>query len=176
VRTLAAVLLLCAALGLAGCVADATGGAAPAGGTQAPSGAPAAPRSSPTASDPHGALVCSADDLAGIDTTVAGQLDALAAGDYQDALTFSSARFRSSTTPEAFGALIERDYAVMTDDARHTSGTCVRAGEAAQVLVVVTGASGTEQEFVYTLVREDGDWRVDVAGPAPETGTGPIEA
>jgi Domain of unknown function (DUF4864) len=177
VTRLAAVLLLCAALGACSPSAE-PGGASPAG--RSPAAATATPQEpapspapgsepGPEASDPHGALACDEEVVAGIDQTVAGQLEALSGADYAGALTFSSARFRASTTPDAFGALIERDYQVMTEGATHTSGTCVRAGDAVQVLISVTGTSGV-REFIYTLVQEDDAWRIDTAAPAPAAG------
>ena len=125
-------------------------------------------------SDPHGGLACDDATRAGIDQAIAGQLDALGTGDYEAALGYSSSRYRAGIAPDAFGELIGRDYPVLADDAEHTSDTCVAEGDGAQVLVTVTGASGDAQELVYQLVREDGDWRVDVAGAIP--GDAPIEA
>jgi Domain of unknown function (DUF4864) len=164
-------LLVAGVLALAGCDA---------GGGDATSAAPETPAQGPTAApdagaDPHGGLACDDATRAGIDDAIAGQLDALGTGDYEAALGYSSSRYRAGIAPDAFGELIGRDYPVLADDAEHTSDTCVAQGDGAQVLVTVTGASGDAQELVYQLVREDGDWRVDVAGAIPE-GDAPIEA
>lgn len=129
---------------------------------------PAATAAPEVEADPHGGLACDDATRAGIDQAIAGQLDALGAGDYEAALGYSSSRYRAGIAPDAFGDLIDRDYPVLADDAQHTSDTCVAEGDGAQVLVTVTGASGDAQELVYQLVREDGDWHVDVAGAVPE--------
>ncbi len=176
---LAAATLLAVLAG--GCTAGADGGDAARGGAEAGgSDGPAtpAPRSpAPGAgAGPHGALDCDDDTRAGIDAAIDGQLRALEAGDYEAALGFASSAYRSSISVETFRRLFDRDYALLTDAATHVSGTCVAGEEGAQVLVTVQGASGEEQELVYTLVREDGAWRIAVAGLSPATGEAPVPA
>jgi len=149
-------------------------GTAPAPRAPGPDG-DATPDAGATAG-PHGALACDADTRAGIDAAIDGQLRALEAGDFEAALGFASSSYRSSISVETFRRLFDRDYALLTDDATHVSGTCVAAEEGAQVLVTVQGASGEEQELVYTLVREDGAWRIAVAGLSPATGEAPVPA
>jgi len=179
---LATAALLAALAG--GCTAGADGGDATRGGPGAggPGTAPAtpAPRSpapGPGATaGPHGTLACDEDTRAGIDAAIDGQLRALEAGDYEAALGFASSAYRSSISVKTFRRLFDRDYALLTDAATHVSGTCVAGAEGAQVLVTVQGASGEEQELVYTLVREDGAWRIAVAGLSPATGEAPVPA
>ena len=115
--------------------------------------------------EPHGELECDEATQAAIDDTIAGQLDAFAAGDYAAALGFASERFRAGTTPEQFQAVIEADYALLIGARGHRSGTCVVRGDAAQILVTVDGAA---RELVYAMVDEDGEWRIDVAGFAAD--------
>jgi hypothetical protein len=172
-RPLAAAVAVVAALAGGCSQPEVTDGRA--GGPVVPASPEAAPR--PGASDPHGGLTCDGGTLEDIDTTIQGQLDALAGGDYDAALAFATEGFRAGTTPEDFRALIEADYAVLTQDAAHTSGTCVASGDQAQVLVTVEASTGTAAELVYRLSREDGEWRIAVAGLVPsgsETPT-PIE-
>ncbi len=184
---LAAATLLAVLAG--GCTAGADGGDAARGGAEAggsdgpatpaselpPSARPRAPAPGAGAA-PHGALDCDDDSRAGIDAAIDGQLRALEAGDYEAALGFASSAYRSSISVETFRRLFDRDYALLTDAATHVSGTCVAGEEGAQVLVTVQGASGEEQELVYTLVREDGAWRIAVAGLSPATGEAPVPA
>lgn len=125
--------------------------------------------------DPHGDLACDEETRVGIDETIQGQLDAFAGGDYDAALAFATESFRAGTTPDDFRSLIEADYPLLTQDAGHTSGTCVATGDEAQVLVTVTSATGTTAELLYRLAREDGDWRVAVAGQIPTPSETPIE-
>jgi uncharacterized protein DUF4864 len=124
--------------------------------------------------DPHGELACDTQTQAAIDDTIDGQLAAFAAGDYAAALAFSSDRFRSQTTPEQFQQVIETDYAPLIGAAGHRSELCVLQGDTAQLLVTVEGEDGENAELVYRLTFEEGQWRIDVAGPAPESETVPV--
>ncbi len=116
--------------------------------------------------DPHGALTCDAETQAGIDETIDGQLAALGEGDYGSALGFASERFRSGTTPEQFQQVIEADYPLLIGATGHRSELCVAQGEIAQLLVTVEAANGQSDELVYSMTRENSEWRIDIAGRA----------
>lgn len=144
---------------LAGCTgAEIVGDTAP----------PSAVAEEEPSADPHGELGCDEATLEGIDRTIAGQLDAFAVGDYSAALGFASERFRAGITPEQFQQVIEADYALLVGTSGYTPDTCVAQGDAAQILVTVDGADGVSDQFVYSMTREDGEWRIDVAGFAPD--------
>jgi len=122
---------------------------------------------SPRASDPHGELACDEPTLRGIDATIDGQLAAFADGDFVAALGFASERFRSGTTPAQFQATIEAEYPLLIGASGHRSEVCVRQGDVAQLLVTIDARGEETDELLYQMAREDGQWRIDVAGRVP---------
>lgn len=129
----------------------------------------------PAASEPHGELTCDSATQAGIDETIDGQLEALAAGDYAAALGFSSEGFRTANTPEQFQATIEDEYPLLVGADGHTSSYCVARGDEAQVLVTIDGAGDTMDELVYGMAREGEAWRIATAGRVRPASEEPIE-
>ena len=107
---------------------------------------------------------CEPDVQAGVDETVTAQLAALAEGDFRAALGYASAAFRSTVTVKAFRAIIRGGYPEVAAARDHAVIDCRQLGpEDAQVLMSVTGESGSVARVAYRLVLEDGGWRIDGA-------------
>ena len=102
--------------------------------------------------------------VAAIDTTIAGQLAAFAADDFDAALEFASRSFRSGVDAASFRTLILEAYPTLTDDAVHRSGACLITAEGvAEIRIEVTGDGGTRDDHVYLMVEEDDRWLVQAA-------------
>jgi hypothetical protein len=120
----------------------------------------------PSSSDPHGALACDDETRSGIDDAIGGQLDALAVGDYDAALGYASDSFRAGNSPEQFQATIEEEYPLLLSAEGHTSSTCVRQGDVAELLVTVEVQGDRTDELIYRVVLQEERWRIASAGHA----------
>jgi hypothetical protein len=107
---------------------------------------------------------CSDDVVDAIDVTIAGQLEAFAADDFDAALEFAARSFRAGVDAADFRALILEAYPTLTKDATHRSSACLlTAPGAAEVRIEVTGEDGTRDDHVYRMVDEEGRWLVEGA-------------
>jgi hypothetical protein len=107
---------------------------------------------------------CDAEVIAAIDATIAGQLEAFAADDFEAAIGFASRSFRTGVDVDSFRALILEAYPTLTDDAVHRSGGClITAEDVAEVRIEVTGDGGARDDHVYRMVAEGDRWLVDAA-------------
>ena len=124
------------------------------------------PADPPDAAEPSepAARPCDDEVVSSIDATVAGQLEAFAADDFEAALGFASRSFRSGIDAVAFRALILEAYPNLTDSAEHRSGACLITGEGvAEIRIEVTGEGGVRDDHLYLMVAEDGRWLVEAA-------------
>ena len=96
-----------------------------------------------------------------LETTVNGQIAALKKQDYEAALRFATASFRQNYTPAQFGEMVARGFPEITASQSTTFRDIRRlAPEVAEIVVVATSKNGTAADYLYTLVREGGRWRV----------------
>ncbi len=124
---------------------------------------PADPREPAEPSEPA-AQPCDDEVVAAIDATIAGQLEAFAADDFEAAIGFASRSFRKGVDVATFRALILEAYPNLTDAAEHRSGACRITGEGvAEIRIEVTGEGGVRDDHLYLMVAEDGRWLVEAA-------------
>ena len=137
----------------------ATSAVAPSGPTRAPEPAPSGAPTPQEAAPP-----CSAATLAGVEATVAAQLEAFAARDFRTAFGLASESFRSGVDLPTFRRLIRQDYPEVADAAAHLVVECADYGpSAAAARVDVTGANGRTVQLAYRFVLEPDGWHVDGA-------------
>ncbi len=155
------VLLLSACSATPGASLSAATSAESSSTAQTPAPEPA-PSDAPT---PEEALpACSAATLAGVEATVAAQLEAFAARDFRTAFGLASESFRSGVDLPTFRRLIRQDYPEVADAAAHVVVECADYGpSAAAARVDVTGANGRTVQLAYRFVREPDGWHVDGA-------------
>ncbi len=126
--------------------------------------------SEPSGSSEPAVGPCDAEVVAAIDATIAGQLAAFAADDFEAAIGFASRSFRAGVDVASFRALILEAYPNLTDDAVHRSGACTITAEGvAEIRIEVTGEGGTRDDHRYLMVAEDGRWLV-AAAVTPDEG------
>lgn len=117
-------------------------------------------------SEPNASTAQPCDDevVAAIDATIAGQLEAFAADDFEAAIGFASRSFRSGVDVVTFRSLILEAYPNLTDAAEHRSGACRITGEGvAEIRIEVTGEGGVRDDHRYLMVAEDGRWLIEAA-------------
>lgn len=107
-----------------------------------------------------------------IKETVRGQNAAINQRDYAKALEYSSDRYRSGTTPEMFGRMIEAAYQYLLDPGEYPLFDCYVYDGPPRQVVAITAQFG-ETLLAYYLVKEDDQWRIDLAGG---TGAAPSQA
>lgn len=152
-------------------VADAT--AAP-----SPTGPPASTSSSevPEVSDapdvPHDLADCSAVQVAAIDEVIGNQLQAFSAGDYAEALAWTTPGFRRGFSPESFREMITQEFPVPAAATDHEVLSCTVVDRLAVTTVEVTGPAGQQSlEYGLQLVEGTG-WRIGGALPLGGPATG----
>ncbi|MCC5947709.1 MAG: DUF4864 domain-containing protein [Nitriliruptoraceae bacterium] len=147
---------------------------------QEPPGADDPDGDAPDATDPGGApdeaQLCDADDRAGVEATITGQLEAFADDDLEAARAFASRRFQEATDLPTFRDVIVEGYPLLLDDAVATLGRCVRVEETVQVVVEVVTASDERDQLAYALRQEAGQWRIDGAVRLGAADPGGLEA
>lgn len=100
----------------------------------------------------------------GLDSTVAAQLAAFAAGDFRSAFRLASESFRSSVDLEGFRAIILSGYPEVAASVDHRLLECRQQGpERAVAVVAVTGENGLTAQLGYRFVLEPRGWRIDGA-------------
>lgn len=111
--------------------------------------------------------------VAAIGATIDAQLAALARGDFPAALAEATPGFQAGIGPEAFRGLIERDYALLLDDASAEVEVCAQLRpDLSDVVAVVATADGTRTRYLYRLRLVDERWGIDAAArldPPPAT-------
>jgi hypothetical protein len=172
------VLLLLLALLLAACADPATAPQAGDPGARHDAGEDDAPDPEPPTVQPERdealqPATCPAPVSDAVGATIDAQLGALARGDFPAALAEASPGFQAGTDAEAFRRLIERDYALLLDDASAEVEGCAQLRpDLSDVIVVIATADGTRTRFVYRL-RLDGErWGIEAAArldPPPAT-------
>jgi hypothetical protein len=155
---------------VAGCGAGAGGGDdAGSGGGTSDSGGDTASDSGTgagggdTENESTGPDICAQDIRDDVEDTVRGQTRAISARDYVKALEYSSERYRSSTTPEIFGALIESSYDYLITTSDYEFSDCYVYDDPELEVVTITAQYG-DVDLAYYLVEEDEAWRIDLAG------------
>jgi hypothetical protein len=154
-------IVVCLAAALLGCNAGDAGPTDPIESSEPEeSGDPTEPRDLATPEEGP----CDAEVVAAIDATIAGQLEAFAADDFEAAIGFASRSFRSGVDVASFRALIRESYPNLTDGAVHRSGACLMTTEGvAEIRIEVTGEGGVRDDHRYLMVAEDGRWLVAAA-------------
>jgi hypothetical protein len=137
-------------------------------------GEPEPPTTSPERRDarpaPEG---CSEPVVEAVGTTIDAQLAAFARGDFLAALAEASPGFQAGIDPETFQVLIERDYALLLEDASAEVEGCAQLRpDISDVVAVIATADGTRTRFAYRLRLADDRWGIDAAvrlDPPPAT-------
>jgi hypothetical protein len=94
---------------------------------------------------------------------VRGQNVAINQRDYAKALEYSSSRYRSGTTPELFGLMIEGAYQYLLDPGEYPLFNCYVYDGPPRQVVTITAEFG-ETLMAYYLIKEESQWRIDLAG------------
>jgi len=92
---------------------------------------------------------------------IENQISAFGDGDFERARTFSSRRFRFNVTAEYFEKIMSADYGFLLENPDLGFLSC-DIPDSSQVAMTVQAPNAPT--LVYTLVNEDGNWRIDVAG------------
>jgi hypothetical protein len=116
-------------------------------------------------STPSNETPCQPNLVDKVEETVRGQNSAIGKRDYSRALEFSSDRYRSGTTPELFGRMIEGAYQYLLDPGDYQLFDCYLYDGSPRQVVTITAQFG-EVAVGYYLVEEDNQWRIDLAGGA----------
>lgn len=93
--------------------------------------------------------------------TVEGQLAAIRAGKWDDAYQFAAAAIQRQFPPPVFAAMLRRGYPALVGHRRFEAGV-VRDDRArrAEVVYVVFDARDGAKAFRFSLIAEDGRWRI----------------
>lgn len=132
------------------------------------------PTASPERRDtPPGPDSCPEPIVEAVGATIDAQLAALARGDFPAALAEASPGFQAGIDPETFQGLIERDYALLLDDASAEVEGCAQLRpDLSDVVAVIATADGTRTRYLYRLRLVDDRWGIDAAArldPPPAT-------
>ena len=97
----------------------------------------------------------------GIPAVISAQIEAFRAGDLARAFGFASEGIRGLFgTPETFGAMVERGYAMVIAPAEVDYGALRLRDGALWQMVLIEDADGTRHALDYRMVEEDGGWRI----------------
>lgn len=99
---------------------------------------------------------------------VDGQLDAIAARDWEQALGFATDDFRADIGPDRFRDIILDDFPVVADARARDIGRCLVDDRQATLVVTVEDRDGTRQPLLY-LFEHDGE-RWSIGGALPPVG------
>ncbi len=92
---------------------------------------------------------------------IEAQLAAFRAEDYPRAYTFAAAGIKEMVGPTEFETMVKTGYPVIAHSASAEYGLTLDSGEEAVVNVRVVGAAdGQEVDYLYTLGKEDGAWKI----------------
>jgi len=102
--------------------------------------------------------------------TADGQHLALIDGDFERALTFSSAAFRAGVDPNQFAEIIASGYPFLLTASPSEPVDCLIASGVVALTVRFTLDTGTEVDLAYRMIEEAGRYAIEAAGvlPPPE--------
>lgn len=104
--------------------------------------------------------------------TIAAQLRAFGAGNWTEAVKFQSEALKVNfPTPMAFGQMITQTYPAFVNPKKVTYGDAVSFAGTIRFEVFLSGQDGSTTKATYTLVKEDGNYRIAsvMGGMAPQT-------
>jgi len=172
---------------LAGCTTTADmpdeaitrGGAdAPATATPEPTPSPAPERTppatggtldpTPEAPTPRADRDCTDEQRTTLTATVDGQLDAITAREWEQALGFATDGFRADIGPDRFREIILEGFPVVADARARDIGRCRVEDDRATLAVTVEDRDGTRQPLLYLFARDGDGWAIDGAVPPSE--------
>jgi hypothetical protein len=104
---------------------------------------------------------CPTDVAQDASSIINSQITAFGQGDFEKARTLSSRRFRFFVPTESFARIMKEDYAILLNNPKVKFVDC-DIPSSTQLVIKISVAD--EQILTYTLVNEDGNWRIDVAG------------
>ena len=92
---------------------------------------------------------------------IENQLTAFRAEDYTRAYTFAAAGIKQMVNPSEFERMVKTAYPAIAHSASAEYGLTLDSGEEAVVNVRVVGATdGQAVDYLYTLGKEDGAWKI----------------
>lgn len=92
---------------------------------------------------------------------IEGQLAAFRADDYPRAYAFAAAGIKEMFNPAEFERMVRGAYPVIAHSVSAEYGLTFDSGEEAVVNVRVVGATdGQTVEYLYTLSKENGEWKI----------------
>ena len=112
-----------------------------------------------------------------LEKAVGSQIAALRKKDYAAALHFAAASYRTSTTPEYFGHMIEVGYAPLTTSVRVMFLPARQSAGVAVLPATVIDKAGIKTQYLYVLAKDNkagSGWLIDAcqqlspSGPHPE--------
>ena len=92
-------------------------------------------------------------------------LAAFRAADYSSVYRQAASGVQQKFSFAEYQTMICRDYGHLTSAERIEFGSVAINGSAAAVQVFVRDPSGSVRAFLYTLVSEDGSWKISGIGP-----------
>jgi hypothetical protein len=96
-----------------------------------------------------------------ISAVIAAQIDAFRAGDFNEAFSFASDGIRAIFgTPENFGTMVERGYAMVIAPAEVQYTELRDEGGALMQRVLIRDGAGVWHALDYRMIKEDGAWRI----------------
>ncbi|MFL6590528.1 MAG: DUF4864 domain-containing protein [Chthoniobacterales bacterium] len=100
-------------------------------------------------------------------TIVEQHLAAFRAADYSSIYRQAASGVQQKFSFAEYQTMMRRDYGHLTPAERIEFGSVTINGSAAAVQVFVREPSGSVRAFLYTLVAEDGSWKISGVGPIP---------
>ena len=92
---------------------------------------------------------------------IENQLTAFRAEDYTHAYTFAAAGIKQMVNPSDFERMVKTAYPAIAHSASAEYGLTLDSGEEAVVNVrVVSATDGQAVDYLYTLGKEDGAWKI----------------
>jgi len=98
-------------------------------------------------------------------TVVEQHLAAVRAADYSSVYRQAASGVQQKFSFAEYQTIIRRDYGHLTAAERIEFGSVSINGSAAAVQVYVRDPSGSVRAFLYTIVAEDGSWKISGVGP-----------
>ena len=99
-------------------------------------------------------------------------LSAFRAADYSSIYRQASSGVQQKFTPPQYEAMIRRDYAEVARAERIEFGFVKASGSSAIVQVFFRDSSGANHCFLYSLIAEDGLWKINGVEPMQPTARG----
>ena len=138
--------------------------------SQAPQPPDTPPSSSvtPPSDEDDPAERCDADQRDALVAAVDGQLGAIVARQWDDALAYATPSFRADINSDDFRRIITSEFPVVAAAAGRDIGRCTAAasGDQATLVVTVQDTDGTQQSLLYLFERAAGRWGINGALPA----------